>query len=263
MKKVLVGSVAAVVAFTGTLALGAEMPTKARVYKPVAPIFSWSGFYIGGNIGYDRNDPTARFGANFPQTDLPTLPFGTPFHPRGNGILGGAQLGFNYQIRNVVFGIESDWSWLNAKGSTLLAGNDPALGVPSGYTYSTVEKLSSLGTLRARLGFTPSDRLLIYGTGGLAYGKVEDSSSLNIAAGGGITYSGIRSDLRSGWTAGGGAEYALPSNWTAKIEYLYYDLGTQTVIGVRMPAAPFFTRNTFDTSGHIIRVGLNYRFGSP
>jgi outer membrane immunogenic protein len=261
MIRFLVGSVA-VVMFSGTLALGAEMPIKASGYKPVAPMFSWSGFYVGGHGGYNQNDPTARFGASFPQTDLPTLPFGTPFHPRGDGILGGAQVGFNYQIRNVVVGIEADWSWLNAKGSTALAGNDPALGFPTNYTYSTSEKLTSIGTLRARLGFTPSERLLIYGTGGLAYGKVEDSSSLNIAAGGGITYSGTRTDWRPGWTAGGGAEYALPSNWTAKIEYLYYDLGAHTVIGVRTPASPAFTQNSFDTAGHIFRLGLNYKFNS-
>ena len=261
MRRILVGSVAAVLLY-GTQAIGADMSTKAPTYQAVVPLFSWSGFYGGGHVGYIRNEPTARFGASFPQTDLPTLPFGTQFHPKGDSILGGAQVGFNYQVRNVVFGVEADWSWLRAKGSTLFAANDPALGVPSNYTYSTAEKLNSIGTLRARLGFTPIDRLLVYGTGGLAYGKVEDSSSLNIAAGGGITYAGTRSGSRTGWTVGGGAEHALSPNWTGKIEYLYYDLGSQTVIGVRTPASPAFTQNSFETNGHIIRLGVNYKFGS-
>jgi outer membrane immunogenic protein len=258
MKRVLLGSAAATMLY-GSLALGADVPVKASPYNPGAPLFSWSGFYLGGHVGYDRNEPTARFGANFPQTDLPTLPFGTPFHPNGNGFLGGVQAGFNYQIRNLVFGVETDWSWLDVKGATRLTGSDPALGFPPGYTFSTAERLKSLGTLRGRVGFTPTDRLLVYGTGGLAYGKVEDSTSLNIAAG--VIYAGSHSSLRPGWTAGGGAEYALAPNWTAKIEYLYYDLDPQSVTGIRTPPAPFFTRSGFDTTGHMVRVGLNYRFG--
>jgi outer membrane immunogenic protein len=259
MRKLLAGSVAAVV-FYGSLALIAGTASKAA--GPT--IFDWTGFYIGGHAGYVWNDPTARFAANFPQSDLPTLPFGTAFHPRGDGPLGGFQAGFNFQTGSVVFGLEADWSWIDAKGSTFLVGSDPALGNPPGYTYSTAEKLNSLATLRARFGFTPSDRLLIFVTGGLAYGEVLDSSSLNIAAGGGIFYTGSHSSWRTGWTVGGGGEYALSDNWLVKLEYLYYDLGSQTVIGPRSPAIafPYATQTTFNTIGHIIRIGMNYKFST-
>ena len=259
MRNFVAGSIAAV-AFYGFLALAAG--TSARAAS--SSIFNWTGFYIGAHAGFVLNDPTARFAANFPQSDLPTLPFGTAFRPRGDGPLGGFQAGFNFQTGSVVFGLEADWSWLDVKGSTFLVGSDPALGNPSGYTYSTAEKLNSLAMLRARLGFTPSDRLLIFVTGGLAYGQVVDSSSLNIAAGGGIFYTGIRSDWRPGWTGGGGVEYALSDNLLVKLEYLYYDLGGQTVIGPRSPAVafPYATQTSFSTIGQIIRVGINYKFGS-
>ena len=117
--------------------------------------------------------------------------------------------------------------------------------------------------MRARLGFTPLNDLLLYGTGGLAYGGVRNSASLALTPLGDGNYAGATSETRVGWTAGVGGEYAFANSWSVKLEYLYVDLGTT---GVQMtdPGRP----NTFIDYGfrhrdNIVRVGLNYHFGSP
>ena len=120
-------------------------------------------------------------------------------------------------------------------------------------------KLPWFGTFRGRLGFTPADRWLLYVTGGLAYGEVTTSETSNVN-GAVVAFSTDR--MKLGWTIGGGVEAALWSNWTAKLEYLYIDLGTinDVLIGIA-PITPIVTSSR--VTDQIVRVGLNYRFGGP
>jgi outer membrane immunogenic protein len=136
------------------------------------------------------------------------------------------------------------------------------VALPAG-TYSASEKIDWFGTLRGRLGYAALDRALIYVTGGLAYGHI--SASTNFTAPNVSTiYPGETSATNIGWTVGGGVEYALTDDLSARVEGLYYDLGSVTVIGNEIPPTftpfPFQHNKTFDANGTIVRVGLNYKF---
>jgi outer membrane immunogenic protein len=145
-----------------------------------------------------------------------------------SGFIGGAELGYNYQINNWVAGIEADIQGI--AGQAINGSNITASGtITSALTGSMDTRW--LGTLRGRLGFLPTPTLLVYGTGGLAYGEVAATISLSQSdpsvsfSGSGIGGGGF-DQLVAGWTAGGGVEWMFAQNWTAKIEFLHYDLGT-------------------------------------
>jgi outer membrane immunogenic protein len=118
------------------------------------------------------------------------------------------------------------------------------------------EKLPWVGTLRARIGILPSQKWLVYATGGLAYGEVQSSGSVTV---GGTTASGSSDSVRAGWTAGGGVEAALWGAWSVKVEYLYVDLGhvsdTYTGTGIFTPVM-----TNSHVTDNIVRAGLNYHF---
>jgi len=218
MKKLLLAGV-------GLLALGVasasaadiqrrQVVTKsAPLYTPVS-VYNWTGFYVGinGGGGWGRSD----FG--------PTLPTGT-FNT--SGALIGSTVGYNYQMGNIVLGVEGDVDWTNIRGSAACAG----------ITCSV--RNDWLATARGRLGYA-FDRWMPYVTGGAAFGNIKtDVSGL---AGGNTT--------KTGWTVGGGLEAAIAGPWTAKVEYLHVDLGRGgSVLG---------SDASFKTD--IVRAGLNYRF---
>lgn len=215
MKKVLLASV-------GILALGVaaasaadiprKMPAKAPAYVP--PAWSWTGPYVGINGGYGWG--TSDFSA----------PFSTGSFDIDGGVVGGT-LGYNWQMGQAVFGVEGDIDWSNIGGSATCGG-----------TTCSVNN-DWLGTVRGRLGYS-FDRFLPYITGGLAVGNI----STNIA---GV---GSGDDIKAGWTAGGGVEAQITGPWTAKIEYLYVDLGRGG--SVAGSDAEFAT--------NIVRGGINYKF---
>jgi len=201
-------------------------------------------------------------------------------HPKG-GMVGG-QIGYNYQFGQGVVGLETDLSWSNIHGSSTQAGLAPVVGFPGisiGATAATDQRLSYFGTLRGRLGFLPLNPLLVYVTGGLAYGEVKSSTTVAEVCNpdpvtcGGQTFvaaTGSTSATRTGWTAGGGLEYAIATGWSVKGEYLYYNLGsssygltplTSTNILGQLFTAVATTSTTTDFKGSIVRVGLNYKFG--
>ena len=218
MKKILLASV-------GLLALGVTtasaadiqrrqvMPAKAPLYTPV-PVYNWTGFYVGinGGGGWGRSDFSAPF-------------TGDSFNTSG-GLVGGT-LGYNWQMGNVVFGLEGDIDWSNIRGS----------GTCAGLSCST--RNNWLGTARGRLGYA-IDRVMPYVTGGAAFGDIKTS----------VAGLGDSSTTKAGWTVGGGIEAAIAGPWTAKVEYLYVDLGRGgSILG---SDAGFKT--------NIVRAGLNYRF---
>ena len=212
------------------------------VKAPALPrSLGWTGWYAGVNVGYI--DLVGRT-----NTDVAILTTGTTsdavanaynlvsggtnqFNHHFDEFLGGAQAGYNYQFSpSVVAGLEAD-----IQGSSLRQNSSATLTTDTGpfwMTTTTVsDRLDYLGTVRGRLGVTPTPNLLLYSTGGLAYGGVRSSTQIAFNNTGGATpgaTSGSFSDTRFGWAAGGGGELKLSPNWTAKLEYLYYDLGLAT-----------------------------------
>ena len=218
MKKLLLAS-------AGVLALGIAaasaadiqrrqaMPAKAPLYSPV-PVYNWTGFYVGinGGGGWGRSDFSAPL---------------TSDSFRTSGWLVGGTLGYNYQMGQIVFGLEGDMDWSNLRGSGTCAG------------ISCSVRNNWLGTARGRIGYA-IDRFLPYVTGGAAFGNIKTS----------VAGLGDASETKTGWTVGGGLEAAIAGPWTAKVEYLHVDLGRgASILG---SDAKF--------NADIVRAGLNYRF---
>src|SRR5664280_152091 len=193
-----------------------EMPVKAPLYEPP---FSWTGFYIGINGGgaWGRSDWSNTLGTNTIDT---------------SGAVVGGTIGYNYQMGQTVFGLEGDGDWSNLRGSTT-----------GGACTSCETHNSWLATARGRLGYA-FGRFMPYVTGGAAFGDVKAT-----AAG-----FGSQTTTRVGWTGGGGLEAAIAGPWTAKVEYLYVDLGKGSC---DVATCGLATSASFHTN--IVRVGLNYR----
>ena len=238
MKRILLATVA-VAALTAPAA-AADLAVKYPVKAIAAPVFSWTGFYIGANFGFGGGDTeVTRFSA------LSALG-GASLDLNSSGFFAGGQLGYNYQLaNNVVVGLETDlqWSDIEAKYNENWIGGD-----------SASVKLDYFGTIRARLGYA-YDRFLPYITGGAAYGKAKfESNSWGLPD---------TSTTRWGWTIGAGAEYAITNNWTFKAEYLYVDLGESAVnnsniwnSAVNLLINPIEHDNKY----HTIKAGVNYKF---
>jgi outer membrane immunogenic protein len=214
MKSVLVASVAALALGAGLVSANAadiqqrQMVTKAPAY--VAPVYTWTGPYIGisGGYGWGKSDFSGGLGSVDP-----------------SGGLFGATLGYNWQMGTLVTGIEGDISWSGLRDS------DGAAGLRTENNW--------LGTVRGRLGYN-AGRWMPYVTGGLAVGDIDSR----------ITGVGSSNKTKAGWTIGGGVEAQIAGPWSAKVEYLYVDLGDGDSIG---GFRPDFTTN-------IVRAGLNYHF---
>jgi outer membrane immunogenic protein len=184
-----------------------------------------------------------------------------------NGFSGGVQVGYNVQFNSIVVGLEADINYMGLDEEDSFSGAGIPGLAPDGVTTSAKQELKWLGTVRGRLGFTPTPPLLVYATGGLAFGDVDQEARVTVNGVDGPLWSGDNSETAVGWTIGAGVEYAITANWSAKLEYLYYDLGSQdnSALGndvVRaIPALDGVDyRNETDTSGSIVRLGVNYRF---
>lgn len=233
MKKLLVAGIAAA-AFCGAPALAADMPVKAPVYKAApAPVFSWTGCYIGAEAGYGWGKTDHTF-----VVDLPAL--------RGTSVDGGmagGTLGCNYQTGAWVWGLENDFSWTGFSGS----GTD--ISNPS-FTIGT--KMHWLDTLRGRVGYSAGPSLW-YVTGGAAFGNITDFQHEQ----GGLLREQDITTTRTGWTVGGGVEWMIDPRWSWKIEYLYVHFSNHDYSYI-----PSLTSEHANLSENIVRVGLNYKFGS-
>ena len=211
----------------------ADLHVKAPPAPPPPPPFSWSGFYIGGDLG--------GVVANGNVTD--NL-FGLSASASHSGFIGGGEIGYNYQVNNVVFGIEGnfDWTSLNATGN--------GVAIPAVGTLQASANTNWVTTVAGRLGIA-ADRALFYVKGG--GGWVGNSASItNLTTGASIS----ASNTNSGWLIGGGIEWAFASNWSAKIEYDYLGLRSWTFNGALLPTDAF----TVSRNLQMVKVGLNYRF---
>jgi outer membrane immunogenic protein len=226
-------------------AVAADMPLKAPpAYKPEAP-FSWSGLYIGAHGGWLRSSN------HVTDIDGRQDDEGTRFGYSGDSWLLGGHIGYNWQNGMMVLGVEADISGTGAK-SNVIQDNTPGSGFDRDGLGQT--KLSWLASVRGRVGFTPASQWLLYGTGGVAFGRVKNE---NIDFDDGDfdpDDSSSRSRVRTGWVAGGGVEVALWAKWIGRLEYLHYDLGHTNT------ETPSEFRFRFDNRIDVVRAGLSYKF---
>jgi outer membrane immunogenic protein len=272
-------AVAALTAIGAVAAQAADLPTRKEAPAPVfvPPPFTWTGFYVGVNAGglWPSGSRSASLFDPGAGTDGAFINAGFPggLGSQSAGFIGGGQAGYNWQTGAFVLGVETDFD-----GTTLSKSFDstgaPFVGpgaVAAGLLGDTLTvhgkaSLSWLGTTRGRVGFvaTPDNRLMIYGTGGVAYGGGSSNFSVFDATTGSF-FSGSPSSTRVGWVIGGGVEYAITNNITIKGEYLYADLGSTSFTSAGNPAAvlafPGVTvGGKFDYNASIFRAGVNYKF---
>jgi outer membrane immunogenic protein len=245
--------------------------------KPPAPPPppAWTGFYVGVNAGYSWGRSHTDYSAVSANNGF--IPETTSDAVTMNGAIGGGQLGYNYQFSpNYVAGLEADIqaSGERGRGNPLICQNPLACdfgNINDSYT----EKLEWFGTVRGRLGYLSTPNVLLYGTGGFAYGELrrDDSyiyssfffcNSPPAGAGACTPQSNSTSAIKPGWTIGAGIEAKLWGNWTGRIEYLYMDLaglGTSSfMLTSGNPTPIFLTTTSHDFVDNILRVGLNYQW---
>jgi outer membrane immunogenic protein len=266
-------------------AIAADMPVKAIHQAPI--VYGWTGWYAGVSAGYGwRAESAVVFTPNDPLIALVTCGGGTCAVPTSNklsGVFGGAQFGYNWQVNPTwVLGFETDLSAGRIRGSG--TGGDFQLALVTGH-FEAQQEVKWFGTVRGRAGFLATDSLLIYGTAGLAYGRVSEATNLIAinqvgAVGLGFAYgcfansgafpvcfAGESARWRAGWTVGAGLEWAVAKNISLKAEYLHVNLGSgDTVVvtaasnaGTGATPASFLSnygRPDFD----MVRFGVNYHF---
>jgi outer membrane immunogenic protein len=226
----------------------APMPRAPAAYIPAAPMFSWTGFYIGGNLGgawRSGNITDTAFGLNFSQGST-------------SSFIGGGQIGGNYQIGSFVIGAEAMFDWLANNNNS-----GPGVTVPT--VPASVIRVSAndrwVTTLAARFGYAV-DHFLIYGKGGGGWVGAGNFAVTNVGTGASVAIS--NSNTNSGWLAGAGVEYAFTQNWTARVEYDYLGLGNKSfTVPAGFFAPAVLAGDTFSTRNHNIQmltVGVNYLF---
>ncbi len=234
---------------------GAATPAAYAKAPAVAAVSGWAGFYLGAHGGYGWGENNFSLNEN----EVPPVQIGGP--KLKGGVYGG-HAGYNWQFGRTVTGFELDFSAADIKGSTQVNYFLPAQGA---VTTIWANKVEALGSIRARLGWLPTDNLMFYGTAGLGWERLDRTYTRSTTPAGGVTTSVSASAAdRFGWVAGAGIEAMLPGgNWIGRLEYLHYGFGTvqgaavETVAGV----------STVSTAGNhgvdVLRAGLSYKFGEP
>jgi len=305
MRLILAGCIAAILsspAFADNSSSNGPAPAATAPYD-------WSGWYGGVNVGYGWGRPSADFtgdglsdywttgtgpgaGTEFIENlmayaynlDPEFDPFSQPLvysqSSTASGVTGGVQLGHNWQVgSNWLIGLETDLQLSDIGGGTEYVEPDKG---PEGVRLgaSSSQRLDWFGTARARVGYLPDERLLVFGTGGLAYGQTRSAASVSVIGDTGWSFdgptwatkmvcpghttcfAGESSRVTAGWSAGGGLEYALSPRITIKAEYLHVDLGRQKVhLTAQSPAVgDAFINVGFKSAYDVVRLGMNYRF---
>jgi outer membrane immunogenic protein len=236
------------------IASAADMPVKVKAPPPAPVYYNWTGFYLGVNLGgaWARQSGTLFVGSD-PVAIIDR---------RMNGVIGGGQIGYNWQFapwfgwgNGTVLGLEADIDGSSQKSDWNFSVIDPIAGPASG---SGTDRIQWFGTVRGRAGIA-FDRWLPYVTGGWAYGHRNIEGAVTV---GGVATSFDASKTNTnGWTVGGGVEWAFWDHWTAKLEYLHLEFNNDNNVFVVTPvvAAPVTV-----TTGHLrddlVRAGVNYKF---
>lgn len=279
-------SLASVLATATVLTLGlagahaadlASAPRYVKAPPAAGPAWNWSGFYIGADVGgvAQSSHGVSNFfqpdaegeelgsgGANNPQSQAPS----------SSAVIGGVHAGYNWQISNWVLGVEGDWQWTGAKSSFCRPTDDsspPCSDIGRG-SLTINGETRGIGTIRGRLGYA-FDRVMVYGTGGVAFVDLRDSITADCQVAGCADSvnknrtSADFSSVKTGWVAGAGVEWMVSPNWIIRSEYLHIDAGTSTNTLNLDPVncndgacgASWSHGNRYD----IGRVGLSYKFG--
>jgi outer membrane immunogenic protein len=252
MKKLLLAGVAIAGLVAGaSAASAADLPVRSAPPPPMIaaiPIFTWTGFYVGAQVGYawgDNNNDNIPGGAFVANAVGALVPFDGGFGGDNDGFLAGVHAGYNYQFGSFVVGLEGDIEGV-------FGGDDndfngvlfDAFGNPAAVSFSA-NSLDWQGSIRARVGFA-FDRALIYATGGFAFGGVSGGFTQNLLDN--------NDDTLTGWTLGAGVEYAITNNLTTRLEYRYTNFSGNDSV---------FNNVNFgggDLDFHTVRVGLSYKF---
>jgi outer membrane immunogenic protein len=230
MKKLLLSASAIVaVAALSTSAFAADMPartyTKAPAYTAPAVVYNWTGFYIGGHVGGAFGDSSSIQGD-------------------GGRFMGGVQGGADYQFApNWVVGIEAQYSWMDSNNTGRLFPNGTLV----------TQSNDQLGSVTGRLGYTWGPALL-YAKGGYAW---KENNGIGVSNAGLALPFATSGNAKDGYTVGGGLEYMFAPNWSAKVEYQYYNFGNTTVSSLAIPGGSA----SYNNDEHTVKAGLNYRFG--
>jgi len=269
--RILVSTIAVLALAAASSALAADLPVNAPA-PVMAPVWNWTGFYVGLNGGYSLGRSSRDLNFFNPLNGVSIVSANGAGRELNGGVFGG-QLGYNWQTAPWVFGIETDAQWTGQTGGTTalcpVAGCFPALTAAragGGTAAALTDKLEWFGTFRGRGGVLMTPSVLLYVTGGLAYGSVQTEVGLSgfTATGIPVTAVASRSSEKFGWTIGAGIEAMFAGNWSAKIEYLYMDLGSISNSVVLPTAAgfPLGANVTSRVTDSIIRAGINYHFAA-
>jgi outer membrane immunogenic protein len=251
------------------------------------PYLAWTGFYVGINGGFAWSNSSVAFTANDPAALAGTCGGGGAPGPKGqcinsvdfrrDGAIAGGQFGFNWQVNSHwLVGAEADYQWSDLDSSV---SSSFRLGNVGATTMAVNQTVGAFGTVRARAGVVLAPPLLLYGTGGFAFGQVHENLSVSAGANKGLTaggfsyactigtacFAGTASQTQLGWSAGAGAEYAITSNLIFRTELLYVHLSaptaTVTATAVAAGTAPAsFAAGFSSVYFAVMRGGLNYRF---
>jgi outer membrane immunogenic protein len=274
MKKIAFGLIAALSLIgtsAGTTAFAADMPVGPAWTAPVEPVrFTWTGFYIGGIAGAAISRP---------QVNLTVVDGPAPLYAGGDigrlqnvgstkssdvtGAFGG-RIGYNYQTGQYVWGLEGDFTSIRSKVTRFTTGN-PFAGFGAGVAnFNSTTQTDWVSTIRGRWGLAV-DRVMLYATGGVAFGKVSFANSyvgFSPAGGGNEFENSSASKTQVGWTIGGGIDYCINNNWVLSFDYEHIDLGTLKASGLVTTGNPNTATMTFNTRlfTDIVSAGVAYKF---
>jgi outer membrane immunogenic protein len=242
-------------AMLGVPASAADMLVKKAPPRPPIPVWSWTGFYLGGHLGgawakSDWSEDAAVSGGGGPAPGFPDASI------KSSSFIGGGQVGFDYQTGWLVFGAQADADLANLKGTVSGLAQNCFPQVGAFQTCTT--NIRSMGTVTGRVG-AAFDRALVYVLGGFAWEHEKLENGCDTTCGTPILERSVTT--RDGWTIGGGLEYALAGNWSAFLQHNYMFFGTRDLQFTTALAngTPPFTEDVRDHI-HVIKAGLNYRF---
>ena len=267
MKKIILAAVLAGIGPTAAWAADLGAPNAPAM----AEVFSWTGFYFGGDVGLAG--VKYNFTSNFAETNDP----GFANNPQSNALsptpfLGGGHAGFNWQFApNLVVGVEGDWQSVRLHSSICRQTDSSSIpcldgnGNQDGFASMSGE-LNWVATARGRLGWA-IDRLMIYGTGGAAFGKFDSSIGLSCLTSGcgsvdlnKLSASVASSTQRTGWVIGAGVEWMFAQNWIVRGEYQHIDFGNVSSLALSPNCACSFSA-TQKVGLDILRAGVSFKFG--
>jgi outer membrane immunogenic protein len=276
MRKALLATIAFVAMNVGSAAVAADLPVKAAPPPPPMVYDSWTGFYIGAEVGgkWGRTTWTTTAIANPPF--LPIIDASSPrtFDPSSFRV--GGYLGYDWQFASQwVAGIEVDFAWAD---KTVTTAGIPGcavvcvIGFPGPQADTSSVRMRWDASARGRLGYLIAPSVLLYGTGGVAWQNIETSATcqhstpdpLCLVLPGNPFVTATNSVTRVGWTVGAGIDAKIFSNWIARAEYRYSNFGTWSdVLNLSLPGAATTVAYGLKVETHIATVGLAYKFGGP